>query len=126
METRKSISNSYERRVIKHDVRIADKSEGEALVVGYGAVFSKWSRDLGGFIERIQQGFFDGLLDDPETFALFNHNYDMPLAAIKNRSLHLSNDEIGLRYEFVAPDTTVGRDLVTNIRSGLVSESSFG
>lgn len=116
----------FERRVYAHEVRVADESEGEAKIVGYAAVFDKWSRDLGSFIERIKPGFFEGLLDDPETFALFNHNYDMPLAAIKNRSLTLSVDAIGLRYEFVAPDTTAGRDLVTNVRSGLVSESSFG
>lgn len=117
---------NYERRIYTHEVRLADESEGEAKIVGYAAVFNKWSRDLGGFIEKIEHGFFDGLINDPETFALFNHSYDMPLAAIKNRSLTLLVDEIGLRYEFIAPDTTVGRDLVSNVRSGLVSESSFG
>src|SRR5690606_8939932 len=101
--------SGIERRVYAHEVRIADQSEGEAQIVGYAATFLNWSRDLGGFIERIERGFFDGLLDDPETFALFNHNYDMPLAAIKNRSLSLSIDETGLKYEFVAPDRSEER-----------------
>lgn len=128
IEQRKQLiaEKPYERRVYTHEVRLADESEGEAKIVGYAAVFDKWSRNLGGFIERVARGFFEGLLGDPETFALFNHNYDMPLAAVKNNSLQLSVDEIGLRYEFIAPDTTIGRDLAENIRSGLVSESSFG
>lgn len=118
--------DTFERRVHADEVRVLEESEGEAKIVGYASVFSKWSRDLGGFIEKIEPGFFDGLENDSETFALFNHNYDMPLAAIKNRSLTLTIDEIGLRYEFIAPDTGIGRDLVKNVRSGLVSESSFG
>lgn len=126
MMTREAKSGQYEMRVYSHEVRIADETEGEARIVGYAAVFNKWSRDLGGFIERLNEGFFDGLLEDPETFALFNHNYDMPLAAVKNNTLQMSVDAIGLRYEFIAPDTNAGRDLVANVRSGLVSESSFG
>jgi len=118
--------DSFERRVFADDVRILDESEGETKIVGYAAVFNKWSRNLGGFIEKIEPGFFDGLENDDETYALFNHNYDMPLAAIKNRSLTLTVDEIGLRYEFITPDTSIGRDLANNVRSGLVSESSFG
>lgn len=118
--------NAFERRVYDREVRVADQSEGEVKVVGYAAVFNKWSRDLGGFTEKIEHGFFDGITHNAETFALFNHNYDMPLAAIKNRSLSLIVDEIGLRYEFIAPKTNIGNDLVQNIRSGLVSESSFG
>ena len=130
VERREILKNSqvdtFERRVHADEVRVLEESEGEAKIVGYAAVFSKWSRDLGGFIEKIEPGFFDGLENDSETFALFNHNYDMPLAAIKNRSLTLTIDEIGLRYEFIAPDTGIGQDLVKNVRSGLVSESSFG
>jgi len=34
-------------------------------------------------------------------------------------------DDVGLRYEFEAPDTQAGRDLVENIRLGNVDQSSF-
>ena len=38
--------------------------DGVTTIGGYAAVFDQWSQDLGGFIERIQPGFFAGVLAD--------------------------------------------------------------
>ena len=46
-----------------------------------------------------------------DTKALFNHNYDFPLASIDSNSLVLDIDEKGIRYTFEMPNTTYGNDL---------------
>lgn len=38
----------------------------------------------------------------------------------------LSVDDVGLKYEFDAPNTTAGNDLIENLRLGNIKQSSFG
>jgi len=93
-------------------------------VVGYAAVFDKWSRNFSSwFREKIDREAFKET-DMSDTVALFNHNSDKLLARAGG-TLKLSVDEIGLRYEFEAPNTTAGNDLLENIRRGDVRGSSF-
>ena len=65
------------------------------------------------------------LLDDVR--ALFNHDANAILARSKNGigSLSLGVDSVGLWYEFEAPDTQHGRDLMTSLKRGDVDQSSF-
>jgi HK97 family phage prohead protease len=99
-------------------------------IVGYAAKFGVNSLDLGKFTERIAPTAFRlvterrGRKKSLDTRALFNHNADLPLAKHPG-TLKLSVDDVGLRYEFPVPDTSYGRDLAANIRSGIVTGSSF-
>jgi HK97 family phage prohead protease len=103
-------------------VRAADgKNE---IVEGYAAKFEQLSENFGGFREKIARGFFDDVLED-DTVALFNHDFNMILARTISSTLKLSVDEVGLRYEFEAPDTQAGRDLVVMLKRGDVQHSSF-
>ena len=97
--------------------------DGKNVVVGYGAVFNSESNDLGGFVEYIDPGAFDGRLEDDVRF-LINHD-GLPLARTTNNTLRLSVDEKGLKYEADMPDTTLANDLMTLLRNGTISQSSF-
>jgi HK97 family phage prohead protease len=107
------------------------EGEGEKeYIVGYAARFGVRSLLLGDFYERIDPAAF-GLVSERrgrkkklETRALFNHDSNYPLARYP-RTLSLTVDEVGLRYEFPVPDSSYGRDLANNIRDGIVLGSSF-
>ncbi len=48
------------------------------------------------------------------------------MARTASGTLRLSEDANGLKYEFDAPNTTLGNDLLEMIRRGDVNQSSFG
>lgn len=110
--------------------RSAEDGSEREYIVGYAAKFGVTSLDLGDFIERIDPGAFGivaerrGRKRPLETRALWNHDANYPLARYPG-TLSMSVDEVGLRYEFPVPDTTYGRDIASNIRSGIVKGSSF-
>lgn len=124
---RRFISASVELRAAKN----ADDESESKNVFGYAAKFNIESENMGSdkyqFREIIAKGAFDDVLQD-DVRALFNHESSAILARSKNGegTLKFGVDEIGLFYEFEAPDTQVGRDLVTSIRRGDVDQSSFG
>ena len=99
--------------------------QDEKRVIGHAAVFDRWSNDLGGFVERIAEGAFGDLVNDPEVMALINHDMHQPVGK-NGANLRLVEDTVGLRYELTPPDTTHGRDLVANLDAGIVTRSSFG
>lgn len=95
-------------------------------IVGYAAVFDKPSEDMG-FIEYVRKGAFKKALMRSDARALFNHNTDtLPLGRQSAGTLLLKEDESGLYYEIIPPDTQSARDLMTSIDRGDVKESSYG
>lgn len=102
-------------------------NEQSRLVSGYASVFNSPSQDLGGFIEYIDKRAFDDVINASDVFALFNHNTDKVLARSKNGvgSLKLSVDDIGLKYEFEAPNTALGDELLEFLKRGDITQSSF-
>jgi HK97 family phage prohead protease len=94
---------------------------------GYAAVFNSASRDLGGFVEYIKPGAFArSLASRNKIMLLWNHDTSMPLASTRNGSLTLREDKRGLFVEATLPDTTLGRDIAAQVRSGLTDSMSFG
>lgn len=99
-------------------------------VFGYAARFSVLSRNLGGprdpWYEEILPGAFPPL-ERQDVRALFNHDKNGVLARSKNGkgTLRLSIDGIGLRYEFTAPETTLGNDLLESLKRGDIDGASF-
>jgi len=80
-----------------------------------------------GFYERIAPGAFNKTLaDGADVRALVEHSDQRLLARTKNGSLHLESLEDGLHFNFDAPDTQDGNDILTMTRSGLVNGCSFG
>ena len=99
-------------------------------VFGYAAKFNAMSNNLGSescqFFEIIQPGTFDSVLND-DVRALFNHESELILARSKagKGTLKIGVDSIGLWYEFEAPDTQAGRDLLVSLKRGDIDQSSF-
>jgi len=126
---------TIERRFTTGAVELRSDIDGAGNVVkrkvrGYAAVFGAESENLGGdsyrMIEKIEAGAFDEALKD-DVRALFNHDANLILARSKNGTgtLTLGTDERGLWYEFEAPDTQAGRDLMVSLQRGDVDQSSF-
>lgn len=117
--------NTTERRFFPSDisVEVRDDKPDSRTITGYAAVFNKDSENFGWFIERIAPGAFSDVLQN-DTVALFNHDPNYPLAR-NGVNMTLSEDEFGLRYRFDAPDTTIGNDMLANVRSGVIKQSSF-
>jgi HK97 family phage prohead protease len=97
----------------------------ERMVSGYAAVFNQESEDLGGFIEIIKPGAFSDVLEN-DVRALWNHDANYLLARTTSGTLKIAEDARGLYYEFDAPHTTYGNDLLELLRRGDVTQSSFG
>lgn len=117
---------AIERRYVSGDVCIEQRAEGEKsrTVWGYALKFNLLSKDLGGFRERILPEAMEGV-DMSDVVALFNHDKNMILARNTSKTLTLKVDEIGFRYQFEAPETTAGNDLLVSISRGDISGSSF-
>ena len=98
------------------------------MVEGYAVVFNSESRDLGGFVEVIDAKALDGVLERSDVLCLLNHNEDKGVLARSNKgkgSLTLEVDDVGLRYSFEAPNTSLGDELLEGLRRGDISTSSF-
>ena len=95
-----------------YEVR-ADEGNGRH-VVGYASVFDSPSTDMG-FREIIKPGAFDGVIMVSDVFALMNHDMSRGVLARSNKgegSLKLIIDDAGLKYEFDAPNTALGDELI--------------
>jgi len=114
-----------ERRVLPAvDVELRVEDDGGQKIVGYAAKYNKNSVDLGGFIEQIKPGAFDNAIMASDVRALKNHDANLILGRTP-RTLRLSSNAVGLRFEVDVPDTTVGRDTVEEIRRGDLTGCSF-
>lgn len=101
------------------------------IIFGHAAKFNTRSQNLGTesapWFEIIAPGAFPDLKTQ-DCRALVNHDPSLVLARSKfgKGSLRLSIDNVGLRYEFEAPQTQAGNDILESIRRGDIDQSSFG
>lgn len=96
-------------------------------VDGYALLFNTPSDGLD-IEEVIERGALDGVIEKSNVFALLNHDERRGiLARSKNGSgtLSLTIDEKGLRYQFEAPKTALGDELLEYLRRGEITSSSF-
>ena len=99
-------------------------AEGRTIV-GYAAKFERWSEPImGWFKEQIARDAFSEC-DVTDVIMCFNHNIDSILARTTSGTLTLSTDDEGLRFEFEAPATTMGNDMLELVRRGDISKCSF-
>ena len=107
-----------------YEMKATEVKDGN-YIYGYAALFNSMSEELYGFREIIDPGAFDQA-DISDVRALFNHDNNLLLARTKSGTLDLEIDGNGLRYEFEAPNTSYGKDLVELMKRGDVTQSSFG
>lgn len=101
-------------------------SEEGRTIKGYSAVFDSNYQMWEGYNETIARGAFDGA-DFSDVVALFNHESENLLARSKDGTgtLTLKVDDKGLYFEFEAPNTTIGNDVLENVKLGNIRGCSF-
>ena len=103
--------------------------EGEKSrhIEGYALTFEQQSEYIGFYETISRSAVTQELVDSCDVFACFNHNMDKVLARSNKGegSLTLMVDEVGLKYEFDAPNTALGDELLEYLSRGDVSKSSF-
>lgn len=110
------------------ELEIEERADGteSPTITGYAAIFNKLSVDLGGFRERIAPGAFSRALEEGhDVRALVGHDPDKVLGRAKSGTLTMEQNTKGLKVRIKPPDTQAGRDIVTSIRRGDVSQMSF-
>lgn len=113
-----------ERRFIRGELRAQGEGD-ERRIVGYAAVFNQLSKDLGGFREMLMPGAFTRTLNEADVRALLNHDPNLILGRSGAGTLVLVEDDIGLRYEIMPPDTQYARDLLISLDRKDIDQSSF-
>lgn len=115
-----------EKRSISHEVRV--NVDNDRLVDGYALLFNSESQDLGGFIEVIEEGALEGVIERSDVFCLLNHSDNRGILARSlngSGSLILEVDDKGLRYMFESPRTALGDELLEYLKRGDITGSSF-
>jgi HK97 family phage prohead protease len=113
-----------ERRFTPGACEVRAAAEGQRIG-GYGAVFGKLSRNLGGFVEVVGAGAFNQAksLGWPNVVARYNHDPNMVLGTTAGRTLALRTDNVGLEYEVLPPQSR--QDILELVERGDVQFSSF-
>lgn len=118
------MSNEKEVRVFTTEMELRSDENGKDKIVGYALKFNRWSKDLGGwFKEKIDPRALDEANTD-ECVLLINHDSNYPVGR-NNVNLTLSVDDIGLRFECDPPETSYAKDLMVNMRAGILNKCSF-
>lgn len=119
-------STQIEVRCSISDLKVESRQAAESrTIVGYAAKFERWSEPImGWFREKIARDAFSEC-DVTDVIMCFNHNVDSILARTTSGTLSLATDEEGLRFEFDAPDTSLGNDMLELVRRGDISKCSF-
>lgn len=101
--------------------------EKKSCIQGYALRFDSMSEDMG-FREIIAKGALDET-DFSDVIFTFNHAEDKILARNNKLegagSLKLSVDSEGLFFEAIPTDTSYSRDLIENIKNGIIDKCSF-
>jgi uncharacterized protein len=124
----RALPADVERRFLSRhlDIRASDEN-GKRTLRGHAARFDKLSQDLGGFYERLAAGCFArSLRENADVMFLRGHNPDAIVARCSNGTLAVSEDSEGLAFECQMADTTVARDLYTDVKEGNITGMSFG
>lgn len=123
-----SISSTERRSLRVAESRIRLDEETRTLRQ-YAAVFnSPWDPeldDMWGFKEIVRPGAFRRTIAEDEIALLFNHDENFLMGRNVSGTLRLLEDDVGLLYEAVLPETSYARDLMEVIRRGDLKGASF-
>ncbi len=111
-------------RVFATEMELRSAEDGKDKIVGYALKFNRWSKTLGGwFKEKIDLKALENT-DTSDCVLLINHDSNYPLGRV-GRNLTLTVDDIGLRFECEPPETSYAKDLLVNMRAGILNQCSF-
>lgn len=116
---------NIEYRSFPLEVRV--EGDDKKKIVGYAAMFDKWSDDLGGFKEIIRKGAFRKTIKEKDVRALFNHSPNYVLGRTKSGTLELKEDKTGLAINNDPPtENPWVQGLMESIDRGDIDQMSFG
>lgn len=121
---REMSNNNLEVRSLSSDFEVRSEEGKNPVVEGYAVKFEDTTVIGGQFSESVSRSAFENA-DMSNVVALFNHDWNMPLART-GKGLELEIDDQGLKYRFELGEQSYAKDLAENIRMGNVSTSSFG
>ena len=118
----KKLEKEIRQAITKLKIRAMEDEETE-IVEGYALKFDRWSDNLGWFREKLAPDCLKNTNMD-NVVALFNHDQSNILGRT-GINLDLAVDNIGLKFRLKPTGTTIAKDLLENIRSGIVNQCSF-
>lgn len=117
---------------MKKEKRYISELQGEGNgrhITGYALLFNTRSVQLGDFVETIAPTALNqDIINRSDILCLLDHNIQKGVLARSRNgqgSLSLTIDEKGLKYEFDAPETALGDELLEGVRRGDIANSSF-
>lgn len=117
---------------MKTEKRYISELQGEGNgrhITGYALLFNTRSVQLGDFVETIAPTALNqDIINRSDILCLLDHNIQKGVLARSRNgqgSLSLTLDEKGLKYEFDAPETALGDELLEGVKRGDISNSSF-
>ncbi len=111
---------AMEQRSINFELRAKPESR---TIYGTATVFNN-AYDMGWYDEEMDKDVLKDT-DLSDVVALFNHDQNAVLARTKSGTLKLKITDDAMEYEFDAPNTSLGNDLIEMVRRGDVYQSSF-
>lgn len=126
-----STQTRIERRFCAGELRAVEENKRPVRLVGYAAVFDAVSERMTGwkndFVEVVAPGAFaKTLTDGDDVRATVDHKGGvLALGRTTKGTLRLSEDAKGLLADITPPDTQAGRDVVTLVKRGDLSQMSF-
>lgn len=122
------MTSDLETRQVTMPVQMRAVTDGddEPVIEGYALKYNKPSEVLGSFarfIEHISPGALDHT-DMSNVVATINHDQNQVLGR-SGVNLTLTPDKVGLKFSVKPTDTTFARDLITNIKAGVINQCSF-
>lgn len=114
-----------ELRYLVEDTKYDSESN---TVRGYALKFNINSTDLGGFVEVIEGGALDGVIERSDIVAVFEHNSNNGILARSkygNGTLELSVDSVGLAFKFELGKTQLSTDVRDYLDRGDIDGCSF-
>jgi HK97 family phage prohead protease len=114
---------------VEVETRDGEETKKTFMVSGTPVLYNRMTTliDADDFIIReiIDAGAAREALGNAEQVLLWNHNSDNPMAARKNNTLTVREDENGVHIDADVSGSAWGRDGYEAIRSGLVDSMSF-
>ncbi|MFI3729508.1 HK97 family phage prohead protease [Vagococcus fluvialis] len=98
----------------------------DEFIEGYALKFNQWSNPLGlkhKFVEKISERSLDGA-DMSNVVAYVNHDKNQ-IVGRSGANMDLEVDDVGLKFRIKPNNSTITRDLIENIKSGLINQCSF-
>src|SRR6266403_3031154 len=97
-------------------------------ISGYAARYGIKTQLQPGLSEVIMPGAFSATIArQDDCYCAFNHDAQLIIGRVRAGTLRLSEDETGLNFDCdVDTEVSYANDLLRNIRSGAISECSFG